>query len=80
VGCVTVCDTKEVVAILLEVTYTGTLTLPQKWCVFESGVILELTVTRFICFYVPSIDKIFRYLKRPINAGGGLNVSLVVII
>jgi len=41
----------------------------------ESGVILELTVIRF---HVPSIDEIF--LKRPINAVGGLNVSLVVII
>jgi hypothetical protein len=29
-------------------------------------------------FHVPSIDQIFKFLKRPINAVEGLNVSLVV--
>jgi len=33
VGCVTIHDTKDIVAVLREVTYTSSLTLPQEWWV-----------------------------------------------
>jgi hypothetical protein len=58
VGCVTILNTKDLVAVLLKVTYTNQVHM----------------------LHVPSIDQVFKFLKRPMNAVQSLNVSLVVTI
>jgi hypothetical protein len=72
VGCVTIHDTKDIVAVL-EVTYTSTFNIATR-------VVGLSLVTHKLTLYVPSIDQIFKFLKRPMNAVESLNVSLVVTI